>query len=307
MKIIEKWRLWFLVSGLVFAVGLAVMLGRAYHQEPVLNYGVDFTGGTQFILKVDSLLPSDSGAGVDHGEFLGGLRASLDAFPLEKAQLRVTEHGELMIRTIQLDMETRQSLLAYLSGELGEMELLEVSVVGPSIGEELREQSLWIIGLVSIGLMIYISLRFEWVYGAAALAAVIHDAALVLGISALMNIEVNTAFVAAILTILGYSINDTIVIFDRIRENLKDVDRETEGLASINSSIQQTLMRSLHTSITTLTVIAALLFFGGSTIQSFTQVLFIGVIVGTYSSICIASPVLVKLGVLESPVQEEGA
>ena len=175
------------------------------------------------------------------------------------------------------------------------MELLEVDIIGPTIGQELKETSVWIIVLVSIALLLYITWRFDLAFGLAALIATIHDGIITLSLASLLNIEINTAFVAAILTILGYSINDTIVVFDRIRENLVHVKDSQTIHPLVNKSIYQTLFRTINTSLTTLFVIVCLFVFGGTTIKGFALVLLIGILAGTYSSVFIASPVFTML------------
>ncbi|MFA5644165.1 MAG: protein translocase subunit SecF [Patescibacteria group bacterium] len=183
------------------------------------------------------------------------------------------------------------------------VEELRFDSVGPSIGKELKSKSFNTIFLVLIIIVLYISLVFRkvsrpvssWKYGIAAIVALFHDVLIVLGVFAVLgrfyNTEINTPFIAAILTVLGYSVNDTIIVFDRIRENLpKSVDNFVD---TINKSINQTLVRSLNTSFTTLLALIAIILFGGATIREFVLALAIGIFIGTYSSIFIASPILV--------------
>jgi preprotein translocase subunit SecF len=147
---------------------------------------------------------------------------------------------------------------------------------------------------VAVMLLVYITIRFQWTYGVAALIALVHDALITLSVTAMLMIEVNTAFVAALLMILGYSINDTIVVFDRVRE-LANQDEDTPIAAVANLAIRQTMRRSIYTSVTTALVVGSLLVFGGVTLKGFCIVLLIGIVSGTYSSIFIASPILVGL------------
>ena len=144
-------------------------------------------------------------------------------------------------------------------------------------------------------LLAYITFRFELAFGIAALVAVLHDGLIILSIAAITGIEINTTFIAALLTVLGYSINDTIVIFDRIRENIEKLNNYVSLKALTNQSLNQTLLRTINTSITTVIVIMSLILFGGTTIKEFCIVLLIGILSGTYSSLCIASPIIVKL------------
>jgi len=183
------------------------------------------------------------------------------------------------------------------------IEELRYDSVGPSIGEELKRKSLYAIIVVLIAIVLYIAWTFRkvsmpvasWKYGLTSIIALFHDVMIVLGIFAVLgkffDIEINAAFIAAILTVLGYSVNDTIVVFDRIRENLPRSEEDFEG--TINTSVNQTLTRSINTSLTTLLVLLSILFFGGGTIRDFVLALSIGVFIGTYSSIFLASPLLV--------------
>jgi len=296
LKLVEKRNLWLLISAVIIATGLMLMGIRAIQHQPPMNFGIDFTGGTSFILRFDALHKnsveeSKENKKIVHARFINDMRKVLTAFGLEKSQIQITQDKEVLIRTIELTQKTRLALLSGLEERFGVLELMEVDVIGPTIGAELREQSIWIILIVSLALLIYIWWRFELLFGAAALLAVLHDALIIISVAAFLSIEINTAFVAALLTILGYSINDTIVIFDRIRENLHHT-KSRDIISLVNLSIQQMLSRSIHTSITTLLVISCLLVFGGTTIKEFAFILLVGIISGTYSSIFIASPVL---------------
>ena len=190
------------------------------------------------------------------------------------------------------------------------IEELRFDSVGPSIGQELKRKSLYAIITVLIAIVLYIAWAFRkvskpvasWKYGMTAIIALFHDVMIVLGVFAVLgrflDMEINTAFVAAILTVLGYSVNDTIVVFDRIRENLPRSDEDFES--TVNISVNQTLRRSINTSLTTLLVLLSIFFFGGTTIRDFVLALSIGVFIGTYSSIFLASPVLVVWEKLKS-------
>jgi len=183
------------------------------------------------------------------------------------------------------------------------IEELRFDSVGPSIGQELKRKSLYAIIAVLLAIVFYIAWVFRkvskpvasWKYGLTAIFALFHDVMIVLGIFAVLgrfaSMEINTAFVAAVLTVLGYSVNDTIVVFDRVRENLPRSDEDFEG--TVNTSVNQTLTRSVNTSLTTLLILLSIFFFGGLTIRSFILALTIGVFIGTYSSIFLASPILV--------------
>lgn len=297
IKVIEKRNLWFAFSLTIIIAGILLMGARAINNQPTLNFGIDFTGGSSFILGVEELSnrkaasPGDKSTDIT---FIEETRTILNNFGLEKSVIQISSNNELLIRTIQLTSTERIDLLKRFEAEFGVIELLEADIIGPTIGEELKQQSGWIIAIVTLALLLYITWRFEFFYAAAALAALIHDSLIIISFAAFLNIEVNTAFVAALLTVLGYSINDTIVIFDRIRETLR-TDEKHSLIVLINAAISQMMSRSIHTSITTIIVITSLLIFGGTTIKAFSLVLLIGIIAGTYSSILIASPVLFNL------------
>ena len=194
--------------------------------------------------------------------------------------------------------------------ELTNVEEMRFDSVGPSIGQELKQKSIYAIFFVLVAIVLYIAWVFRtvskpvasWKFGITAIIALFHDVIITMGVFAVLghflNIEINTAFVAAILTVLGYSVNDTIVVFDRVRENLPKSEEDFEG--TVNTSVNQTIRRSINTSVTTLLVLLSILFFGGSTIKDFILALSIGVFIGTYSSIFLASPVLVVWEKLKS-------
>lgn len=199
--------------------------------------------------------------------------------------------------------ETDEALEESPDAEMAGLEELRFDSVGPVIGQELKQKSITAMVIVLIAIVLYIAWTFRkvskpvasWKYGITAIIALFHDVVITMGAFSILgkiySIEVNTAFVAAILTVVGYSVNDTIVVFDRIRENLPKSDDNFEN--TVNSSVNQTITRSLNTSITTLIVLLSILFFGGSTIRDFILALSIGVFIGTYSSIFLASPILV--------------
>ena len=193
-----------------------------------------------------------------------------------------------------MEKNITSEILNGLEQYIGTFEVLEIDYIGPSIGKSLRKQSLLIIAFVTLTLLLYITLRFEFNFGLAAIIALIHDSLIIFSVASLFSLEINTPFIAAILTILGYSINDTIVIFDRIREQHENTPSYLES-NSINIALNQTLTRTINTSLTTLLVISSLILFGGNTIREFCIILGIGILSRTYSSLCIASPSLALL------------
>lgn len=243
-----------------------------------LNFGIDFTGGTLLQIKFE-----------DSSVTTEGVRSALKAYDLEKSSIQVAGDGSFSIRTVEMEQDKQDEVLAGIEEKIGKFELLRSEKVGPVIGSELRKAGLLALLIASILQIIYITIRFEFKFAIAAILALMHDTIVAVGFFSIFQIEVNSAFVAAVLTIIGYSINDTIVIFDRIRENMKK--RRKETLAEIvNNSISQTLVRSVNTTVAVLFVLLALLFLGGETTKNFSLALLVGIISGAYSSIFVASP-----------------
>lgn len=270
-----RWKIWFTLSGLLFLIGLISFLVQG------LNLGIDFTGGTLLELRFEKA------AAVDQ------VRSVLHEFGLEKSVIQQSgpEGKEIMIRTVALSNEERVKLTNTLGEKLGKVEVLRAEDVQPVIGKELTRLAVIASAIAVVGMIIYITVRFEFKFAMAGILALVHDVGITIGMVSLLRAEVGAPFVAAILTILGYSINDTIVIFDRTRELLKS-RRKGESLAELsNRSVNQTLTRSIYTVLTTLFTVIAILIFGGKTIQDFALTLFIGITLGAYSSIFIASPI----------------
>jgi preprotein translocase subunit SecF len=194
-----------------------------------------------------------------------------------------------------MTVEKRNELFDAIKNRVGLFDVLEVDIIGPSIGEQLKKTSFIIVLAVSVAILMYCSWRFEFVFGLASIVALLHDALILLCMSALFKLEVNTAYVAALLTVLGYSINDTIVIFDRIREKLRKQDSDELSKSILNMAVNEMLPRSIHTSITTGLVVFSVFIFGGLSLKVFASVLIIGLITGTYSSLFIASPMVLTI------------
>lgn len=286
--IVEKRNLWLSVSFLVVVVGIAMMVVRLFAQQPILNFGIDFTGGSTVLIAA-----SDTTQPLNETD-VPTVQSVLMSAGFDHAWVQLTHDHEIIIKTELMSHDVRTDILDQIRQHIGAIDLLEADTIGPSIGNELRRQSLWMALGVGMMLLVYISIRFQWTYGVAALIALAHDALITLSVTAMLMIEVNTAFVAALLMILGYSINDTIVVFDRVRE-LANQDEDTPIAAVANLAIRQTIRRSIYTSVTTALVVGSLLIFGGVTLKGFCIVLLIGIVSGTYSSIFIASPILVGL------------
>ena len=202
-----------------------------------------------------------------------------------------------------------QLLEALQQGVEGEVVMRRVEFVGPQVGEELTEQGILAVVYALIGIFLYVMIRFQWRFSVGAVTALVHDIIVTMGILALLQVEFDLTVVAALLAVIGYSLNDTIVLFDRIRENFPRL-RKASSLEVVNISVNETLSRTLMTSITTLLVLTALFIFGGEIIHSFAFTLIVGVLVGTYSSIYVASTTLLELGVSKFDllaVEKEGA
>jgi len=267
-----------------------------------LEFGIDFTGGT--LVEV----------GYPQAVELEPVRATLAGAGFEGA---LVQHfgtaRDVLIRIAPRDDVERSELsnqaLDALRAKDSSVDLRRVEFVGPQVGEELTEQG-GLAMLIALGaIFIYVMFRFEWKFSAGAVAALFHDVLITLGVFSVLGLEFDLTVLAAVLAVIGYSLNDTIVVFDRIRENFRRMRRGTSE-SIINRSLNQTLSRTLMTSLTTLLVLIALFFLGGELIHGFATTLIIGVLVGTYSSIYVASTCTLWLGVQKAdlmPVQKEGA
>lgn len=276
MDFVGKRKIWYIVSLLVIIPGIIAM----FLNRPALNFGIDFTGGNLLQVKFERQVETAQ------------VREVLKEFNLEKATIQAAGQNEFLVRTPILTEEESDRLLAALKEKLGNLDIKRNEKVGAVIGGELTRKGLYALVLASVLMVIYIGLRFEFLFGFAAVLALLHDVLVTVGLFALFRWEVNSSFVAAILTIIGYSINDTIVIFDRIRENLRLRKKETlEEL--VNRSITQSLTRSINTAATVIMALLALLILGGETTKIFALAMLIGTISGTYSSIFTASPLWV--------------
>ena len=278
---VGKRKYWFMFSGLLLILAVASLAYNGVARGRAMNFGIDFTGGTMIHLRFAETIS-------DHE-----IREVLSNYNLEQSVIQRSENKDVYIRTEPLERDVRVKIVEELEEKYGDVELLEVDMVGPVIGKELRAQAFWALLLASLGIIIYVSFRFEFRYAVAALLALYHDAIITTGIIALLWRNIETPFIAAILTIMGYSINDTIVIFDRIRENIKKYSGKKKKFSEIvNISISETLARSINTVLTTIIVVLCVLFFGGETLKDFALVLLIGFAIGAYSSIFLASPIV---------------
>ncbi len=270
-----------IISGIVILIGLGSIVISGG-----LKYGIDFAGGTLVQLQFKS--PPDIEVIRDGLKTIGLGESTIQEFGSKKDILIRVERSEEKLEAVGAMVKRS------LSGKFHSDDIIveRVEMVGPKVGRDLREKALLSILYAIIGIVIYISWRFEFQYAIAAIIALIHDVLVTMGAFSVLDKEFTLVIVAAFLTIIGYSLNDTIVVFDRIRENLRRKGKRSLS-EIINSSINQTLSRTLLTSGTTLLVVLALFFFGGEIIHDFSFALLVGVFVGTYSSIFIASVFLV--------------
>jgi len=272
---------------LIFSLAL-VLASYAVLFNKGLNYGIDFAGGTVIQVKYDKPAPINEMRELISGnELFNGASISEFGSPDEVV---------IRVRTSSSSVTSDMGDVAreVLKGS-GNYEIRRVDIVGPKVGNELREKGIMAMVLAVIGILIYVSFRFEWRFALASVVALIHDVSIAMGAIALFAIEVNLDILAAMLTILGYSLNDTIIVFDRIREGINKI--KSAILAEvINESVTRTLSRTTLTSLTTFFVVLTLWMYGGEIIQGFGFTLLVGIIVGTYSSIFVASPVLIWLG-----------
>jgi preprotein translocase subunit SecF len=288
MNIIKARKLWFAFSSILIAIGIFSFISNFLFRGKIMNFGIDFTGGTILTLRFDQ--------SAKIAQHLDKVRRVLEKFHLRENVIQKVGDNDLTIKTEPLESNIRGQILDELKNKFGNIELLEADTIGPVIGKELRSQAFWALLIATIGILIYVSFRFEFRYAVAAILALWHDALITIGLIAFLWRSVDSPFIAAILTILGYSINDTIIIFDRIRENIQRPQKgKIDFEETVNNSILQTMARSINTVLTVLFMNLCLLLFGGTTLKDFALTLFIGFSLGAYSSIFIASPILVML------------
>jgi preprotein translocase subunit SecF len=291
MEIFKGLKTYHFMENKLYALIISVILvlsSYALLATKGLNFGVDFAGGTIVQVKYSNTAPIDK------------MRDQLKTNPIFDGS-SITEFGspdEVVIRlkgsstsvTNDLGDVTREAL-----NGTGEYEIRRVDIVGPKVGNELREKGVMSLLLAMAGILMYVAFRFEWRFAIASIVALVHDISIALGMIALFQIDVNLDVLAALLTILGYSLNDTIIVFDRIREGITN-SKSIELSDVINESVTKTLSRTTLTSLTTFFVVLTLFIWGGEIIHPFAFTLLVGVVVGTYSSIFVASPVLIWFG-----------
>jgi len=280
LDFVSRRRMAFLVSAVVIGAGLISLLAKG---GPDLS--IDFEGGVLIQLKFQEKAATED------------IRAALDEAGYPNSEIQTFRTGnEVLIRApVTEEEDETENIKNAIQTKLPDnpFEVRREELVGPKVGRELGKNAIWAIVIGLGAILVYVAFRFEFRFAVAAVAALFHDVLVTLGIFSLTGKEVSLAVVAAFLTIVGYSLNDTIVVFDRIREDLRKYHRERyEGV--INASINETLSRTIMTSLTTMIVVLFLFFLGGEVLRDFAFALLIGVIVGTYSSIFVASPILVE-------------
>lgn len=279
----RKWAALLSIALFVFSIATMAING--------LNWGLDFTGGTQVQLSY----PQEANLQQIHDQLekAGFPEAVVISYGTSKDVLVSLVPKEK--EPAKMDEKYQASMVKEVLAALPGAKLEQVNYIGPQVGEEMASKGWLAIVIALLGTMIYIAFRFDLRFAIGSTIALIHDPIIILGIFSLFHIEFNLVALAAVLTVIGYSLNDTIVIFDRVRENFRKF-RKADAVEVMNQSINQTLSRTIMTSALTLTVVLALFFLGGSLLHGFALALIIGIIVGTYSSIYVAGSLTIYLG-----------
>ncbi|MEE4294396.1 MAG: protein translocase subunit SecF [Xanthomonadales bacterium] len=280
-----KRKLAFTFSAILIVLSIGSLVTRG------LNFGLDFTGGA--LIEVAYSTAPDMEQVRNNLRNAGLDDAQVNTFGLDtEIVVRIPPRNEEE-STAELSTIVLQALRDNYDGTI---EMRRVEFVGPQVGEELTEQGILAVVYALIGIFLYVMMRFQWRFSVGAVAALVHDVIITMGVISIMAVEFDLTVVAALLAVIGYSLNDTIVLFDRIRENFPRL-RNRQPIEVVNTSVNQTLSRTLMTSLTTLLVLIALFIFGGEIINAFAFTLIVGVLIGTYSSIYVASTTLLELGV----------
>ncbi len=286
MNIIKLRYVWYILSAIL--VGGSIVCLATFG----LKQGIDFVGGSELTVKFDGARPNS----VD-------IEKAISSESTGSLTIQPVGDNEATIRTKTLEEAQHQEMVKTLNDKFGKVTEMQYNAIGPAVGEELRQKSLTGLVIIFLAILAFIAYQFRgvskpvesWKYGLVVIATAFHDVAVPVGLFAIlgktMNLEIGTSFIAAILTIMGYSINDTIVVMDRIRENLMKTSGTFEEI--VERSLKQTMLRSFNTSMTTTLALTAVYIFGGESIKYFALALIVGILTGTYSSIFIASPLLV--------------
>ena len=268
-----KRKIWYAISVVVVVAGLLSLVFRG------LNLGIDFTGGNILQLQFAQTVTAED------------LRATVSNYVEATPTIQESDNNTFLIRTEDMQEETSAALLSDIETNLSSFDILRNERIGPVIGKELITNAWLALSLALLLMLIYITIRFRFNFAVSAIIPLMHDTLVMVGLFSILQLEVDSTFVAAILTILGYSINSTIVIFDRIREN-RELHPKQDFHSLVNDSINQTLGRSVNTSFAVLLLVVCLFLFGGDTTRAFSMALVIGIVSGAYSSVFIAGPIL---------------
>lgn len=279
IEIIKNTKKFLGISAVFLIVSIVVFFAKG------LNYGIDFSGGNLFQLKFEKSITLNQ---INNN--LDEIAKTIHQVNPNSRKVQISEDNTVIIRTPELKESEKTEVLNNLK-KIGNFEINKEEKVGASVGEELKTSAILALSIGAVLIILYITFRFEFTFAIAAVTALFHDLIIAIGVIALLGYEIDTPFIAAILTILGYSINDTIVVFDRIRENMKRKNRGTFEQC-LDKSVNQVMIRSLNTSVTTLFAIIAILVFGGDSLKTFIMTLLIGILAGTYSSVFIATPLV---------------
>jgi len=281
LNLIKHRKIYLWIPVALMAVSLAAILFKG------LNYGIDFSGGNLFQVTFEKPVTL-----TEVNESLDKIAGEIPQLNATSRKVQLSEERVVILRSQEITEDEKDKVLENLRS-IGNYSIDKIEKVGASIGEELKFAAIWSLVVGAVLIVLYITFRFEFFFAVAAVICLLHDVIIACGGISLLGYEVNNPFIAAILTMVGYSINDTIVIFDRVRENLTARRRlrlSTEQI--LETSVNQCVRRSLNTSLTTMFAVLALLIFGGDSLKSFVVALLIGVVVGTYSSMFLATPLV---------------
>ena len=282
IEIVKNSKRWVALSLVFIVISLSSLLTKG------LNYGIDFSGGNLFQLKFEKPVTLK-----EINTALDKIGKDIHQFGGNGRKVQISEGNEVLIRIQEITEKEKNKFYDEIK-EVGKYEIVKEDKVGASVGKELKMSAVYSLAIGAVMIVAYITMRFEFMFAVAGILALLHDIIIAIGGISLLGYEIDTAFIAAVLTILGYSINDTIVVFDRIRETLRKKSDLTFG-EILNKSVNQVMVRSLNTSITTLLAVVAILIFGGESLRTFITTLLIGIMAGTYSSIFIATPLIYLL------------
>ncbi len=300
LDIVKHKFIYLTISALLLLPGIAAMVYSMvnYDTHTPVKVGIDYTGGTTLQYGVKEDISNDK---------LSSVRSNLEANGIDKTVLQIINVNSkentdlkaiLSIRTKFIDEESNdlEKITNVVNSEFSEPQLVQVASVGPTLGAELFKNSLIALSLALLGIVAYLTFRFQFDYALAAILGLVHDTVFVVGIFSILGlfygVQIDALFVTALLTVIGFSVHDTIVVFDRVRENLKYYSKKMSFGEIMNASINQTLTRSINTSLTTLITLAALYFFGGVTTKDFVLAMILGIAIGTYSSIFFCSSLI---------------